>query len=80
MLLFFCFAQETVVETPQNVPYQGKRIATTKIIGVSVLRAGETMEQALSEVPRSLFFFNDHRSLEQKPSSYLHSLMDVMRP
>jgi len=42
--------KDTTVETPQNVTYQGKRIATTKIIGVSVLRAGETMEQALSEV------------------------------
>jgi len=42
--------QETVVETPQGIPYRGSRIATNKIIGVSVLRAGETMEQALSEV------------------------------
>lgn len=42
--------KETVVETPQGIPYRGSRIATNKIIGVSVLRAGETMEQALSEV------------------------------
>lgn len=65
--------KDTTVETPQGVPYHGKRIATDKIIGVSVLvnpnrnnflflhktnnvsfvsfqRAGETMEQALSEV------------------------------
>ena len=65
--------KDTIVETPQGVPYHGKRIATDKIIGVSVLvflfyfflngivlfvqsndasfqRAGETMEQALSEV------------------------------
>nr|CAG4638599.1 EOG090X09VM [Cyclestheria hislopi] len=42
--------KDVTVDTPQGVAYFGKRIATTKIIGVSVLRAGETMEQALSEV------------------------------
>lgn len=50
MNLLLNIEQDTVVDTPQCVPYHGKRIATTKIIGVSVLRAGETMEQALSEV------------------------------
>ncbi|KFM74686.1 Uridine-cytidine kinase-like 1, partial [Stegodyphus mimosarum] len=38
------------VDTPQGIPYQGKRIATEKICGVSILRAGETMEQALCDV------------------------------
>ncbi|CAL4066618.1 unnamed protein product, partial [Meganyctiphanes norvegica] len=38
------------VDTPQGVPYEGKRIATEKICGVSILRAGETMENALCEV------------------------------
>ncbi|GBO20850.1 Uridine-cytidine kinase-like 1, partial [Araneus ventricosus] len=38
------------IETPQGFPYQGKRIATEKICGVSILRAGETMEQALCDV------------------------------
>ncbi|ETN62819.1 uridine cytidine kinase i [Anopheles darlingi] len=38
------------VETPQNVPYKGKRLACQKICGVSILRAGETMEQAVSDV------------------------------
>ncbi|GIY03369.1 uridine-cytidine kinase-like 1 [Caerostris extrusa] len=38
------------IETPQGIPYQGKRIATEKICGVSILRAGETMEQALCDV------------------------------
>lgn len=39
-----------MVETPQGIPYEGKRIATEKICGVSILRAGETMENALCEV------------------------------
>ncbi|CAL1277568.1 unnamed protein product [Larinioides sclopetarius] len=38
------------IETPQGFPYQGKRISTEKICGVSILRAGETMEQALCDV------------------------------
>ncbi|XP_068233159.1 uridine-cytidine kinase-like 1 isoform X1 [Palaemon carinicauda] len=44
------FTQDVTVETPQGVPYEGKRIATEKICGVSILRAGETMENALCEV------------------------------
>ena len=39
-----------IVETPQNVNYNGKRIDGQKICGVSILRAGETMEQALCDV------------------------------
>ena len=42
--------QDVTVDTPQGVPYEGKRIATDKICGVSILRAGETMENALCEV------------------------------
>lgn len=38
------------IDTPQGIPYQGKRTATEKICGVSILRAGETMEQALCDV------------------------------
>lgn len=38
------------VDTPQGVPYEGKRMACQKICGVSILRAGETMEQAVSDV------------------------------
>ncbi|KAK8734014.1 hypothetical protein OTU49_006297, partial [Cherax quadricarinatus] len=44
------FTQDVTVETPQGIPYEGKRIATEKICGVSILRAGETMENALCEV------------------------------
>ena len=40
--------------TPQGFAYQGKRCSTTKICGVSILRAGETMEQALAEVCKDI--------------------------
>ncbi|XP_048758602.2 uridine-cytidine kinase-like 1 isoform X2 [Ostrea edulis] len=43
-----------VVETPQGVQYQGKRLDASKICGVSILRAGETMEQALCEVCKDI--------------------------
>jgi uridine kinase len=42
--------KDVSVETPQGVGYQGKRIDSRKICGVSILRAGETMEQALCDV------------------------------
>lgn len=42
------------METPQGVPYHGKRSATDKICGVSILRAGETMEQALCDVCKDI--------------------------
>lgn len=42
--------RDVTVETPQGIPYEGKHIATEKICGVSILRAGETMENALCEV------------------------------
>ena len=38
------------VETPQGVFYRGKRCHYNKVCGVSILRAGETMEQALCDV------------------------------
>ena len=38
------------MDTPQGIPYSGKRIATDKLCGVSILRAGETMEGALCDV------------------------------
>ncbi|XP_005090134.1 uridine-cytidine kinase-like 1 [Aplysia californica] len=56
MRLLFEFAlsmlpfKDVLIETAQGVPYSGKRIAADKIAGVSILRAGETMEQALCEV------------------------------
>ena len=42
--------EDVVVQTPQQVDYVGKKSTVTKICGVSILRAGETMEQALTEV------------------------------
>lgn len=46
--------KEIVVETPQGVSYEGKRCATDKICGVSILRAGETMEQAVCDVCKDI--------------------------
>lgn len=46
--------KEVKVETPQNMPYEGKRKACDKICGVSILRAGETMEQALCDVCKDI--------------------------
>lgn len=46
--------KEVVVETPQGVLYQGKRSASDKICGVSILRAGETMEQAVCDVCKDI--------------------------
>ncbi|CAG0880608.1 unnamed protein product [Darwinula stevensoni] len=45
---------EVVVDTPQNQPYHGKRSQQEKICGVSILRAGETMEQALMDVVKDV--------------------------
>ncbi|KAL5017456.1 hypothetical protein ScPMuIL_007045 [Solemya velum] len=42
------------VETPQSIDYSGMRLNARKICGVSILRAGETMEQALCEVCKDI--------------------------
>ncbi|KAH8279461.1 hypothetical protein KR026_010419 [Drosophila bipectinata] len=44
----------TTVETPQGVLYEGKRMESRKICGVSILRAGETMEQAVCDVCKDI--------------------------
>ncbi|PNF16587.1 Uridine-cytidine kinase-like 1 [Cryptotermes secundus] len=46
--------KEQIVETPQGVLYHGKRSASNKICGVSILRAGETMEQAVCDVCKDI--------------------------
>lgn len=46
--------KEVTVDTPQNVPYEGKRMSGQKICGVSILRAGETMEQAVCDVCKDI--------------------------
>ena len=38
----------------QDIPYEGVRSSVKKICGVSILRAGETMEQALSDVCKDI--------------------------
>ncbi|TRY98146.1 hypothetical protein DNTS_028493 [Danionella cerebrum] len=42
------------VETPQGTVYNGKRLSGKRITGVSILRAGETMEQALMAVCKDI--------------------------
>ncbi|KAM4712723.1 uridine-cytidine kinase-like 1 isoform 1-T1 [Anableps anableps] len=42
------------VETPQGTIYEGKRLSGQRITGVSILRAGETMEQALTAVCKDI--------------------------
>jgi len=46
--------QTVTVDTPQGEPYVGRKCTARKICGVSILRAGETMEQALSEVCKDI--------------------------
>lgn len=46
--------KDTTVETPQGVQYVGKRLGSQKICGVSILRAGETMEQAVCDVCKDI--------------------------
>nr|CAI5857296.1 unnamed protein product [Callosobruchus analis] len=52
-LSLMTFVDKTV-ETPQGVLYHGKRMATNNICGVSILRAGETMEQAVCDVCKDI--------------------------
>ncbi|ESO95887.1 hypothetical protein LOTGIDRAFT_175054 [Lottia gigantea] len=60
MRLLFEYAMSMIpfksvrIETPQNVPYEGKRLTNIKICGVSILRAGETMEPALCAVCKNI--------------------------
>jgi len=42
------------VDTPQGIKYEGKKCSVQRICGVSILRAGETMEQALSDVCKDI--------------------------
>jgi len=51
-LSFLPFAEETVI-TPTGSEYQGVRF-TSKLCGVSIVRAGESMETALREVCRDI--------------------------
>ncbi|KAM6965599.1 uridine-cytidine kinase-like 1 [Aplochiton taeniatus] len=42
------------VETPQGTLYEGKRLSGKRVTGVSILRAGETMEPALMAVCKDI--------------------------
>ncbi|XP_077290179.1 uridine-cytidine kinase-like lethal (2) k01209 [Arctopsyche grandis] len=46
--------QDIIVDTPQGFPYQGKKSSAKRICGVSILRAGETMEQAVCDVCKDI--------------------------
>lgn len=46
--------KETIIETPQGIEYHGRKLACEKICGVSILRAGETMEQAVNDVCKDI--------------------------
>lgn len=46
--------ESVTIQTPQGVPYDGKCCSAKKICGVSILRAGETMEAALTEVCKDI--------------------------
>ncbi len=46
--------EKVTVETPQGIPYTGKKCTVKKICGVSILRAGETMEAALTDVCKDI--------------------------
>uniref|UniRef100_A0A8C1QD31 Uridine-cytidine kinase n=1 Tax=Cyprinus carpio TaxID=7962 RepID=A0A8C1QD31_CYPCA len=52
--LSFLPLKPVTVETPQGTVYEGKRLSGKRITGVSILRAGETMEQALMAVCKDI--------------------------
>ncbi|NXA10612.1 UCKL1 protein, partial [Sapayoa aenigma] len=52
--LSFLPLKSVTVETPQGTIYEGKRFHRQRITGVSILRAGETMEQALTAVCKDI--------------------------
>uniref|UniRef100_A0A8B9EBC7 Uridine-cytidine kinase n=1 Tax=Anser cygnoides TaxID=8845 RepID=A0A8B9EBC7_ANSCY len=54
--LSFLPLKSVTVETPQGTTYEGKQRspASSQITGVSILRAGETMEQALTAVCKDI--------------------------
>ncbi|XP_041043257.1 uridine-cytidine kinase-like 1 isoform X1 [Carcharodon carcharias] len=52
--LSFLPLKPVTVETPQGELYEGKKFGGKRITGVSILRAGETMEQALTAVCKDI--------------------------
>ncbi|KAH9636416.1 hypothetical protein HF086_013470 [Spodoptera exigua] len=45
---------DLVVDTPQGFSYKGRKCDVEKICGVSILRAGETMEQAVCDICKDI--------------------------
>lgn len=64
------------MDTPQCIPYSGKRCASDKICGVSILRAGETMEQAVCDVCKDIrigkILIQTNRSTGEPEVRYLY--------
>ncbi|XP_077366603.1 uridine-cytidine kinase-like 1 [Festucalex cinctus] len=52
--LSFLPLEPASVETPQGIVYHGRRLSGNRITGVSIVRAGETMEQALTAVCKDI--------------------------
>ena len=46
--------EKVTIQTPQGIDYEGRKSTSRKICGVSILRAGETMEAALTEVCKDI--------------------------
>lgn len=70
------------VDTPQGVKYCGKTMNCDQICGVSILRAGETMEQALCDVLKSVRIGKiliQTNQLTQEPELYYLRLPDDIR-
>ncbi|NP_001153854.1 uridine-cytidine kinase 1-like 1 isoform 1 [Acyrthosiphon pisum] len=73
--------KDVIVDTPQCVPYSGKRCASDKICGVSILRAGETMEQAVCDVCKDIrigkILIQTNRSTGEPELYYLRLPKDI---
>ncbi|XP_076181006.1 uridine-cytidine kinase-like 1 isoform X1 [Ptiloglossa arizonensis] len=73
--------KDVTVETPQGVWYQGKRGATDNICGVSILRAGETMEQAVRDVCKDIrigkILIQTNQQTEEPELYYLRLPKDI---
>jgi len=52
--LSFLPHKQTIVKTPQGVEYEGLKFSGNGLCGVSILRAGETMEHALMKVTKDI--------------------------
>jgi uridine kinase len=73
--------KDVIVETTQGVTYNGKRINCKKICGVSILRAGETMEQALCDVLKDVrigkILIQTNRETDEPELYYLRLPKDI---